>query len=84
MPNESPDGDTNDFFSESTLPRPSLLLHALLAYVLRVKYRKQITFLTTIVDSCLRVSIRAGKLVTRRTTVRAFTRMMQCVWLNLV
>ena len=41
-------------------------------------------FLTTKVDSCLRVSIWAGKLVTMRTTVRACTRMMQYVWRNLM
>ena len=40
--------------------------------------------LTTKVDSCFRVSIWAGKLVTRRIAVRACTRMMLCVWRNLM
>ena len=37
---------------------------------------------TTKVDSCLRVSIWAGKLVTRRIMLRACTRVMQYVWCN--
>ena len=56
-------------FSESTWPRPSLVLHALLTHVLRVRYRQN-NFLTTKVDSCLRVSIWSGKLGIRRFTLR--------------
>ena len=38
--------------------------------------KNNILKITTKVDSCLRVSIWAGKLVTRRITVRACTRVM--------
>ena len=40
--------------------------------------------LTTKVDSCFRVSIWVGKLVTRFIAVRACTKMMQYVWRNLM
>ena len=79
--NESPDCDTNDVFGE----------HLTTAFtdatgIIDARFASEISqknnFLTAKVDPSLRVSNWAGMLVTRRITVRASTRMMQYVWLN--
>ena len=83
VPNESPHDDTNDVFGErvtSAFTDATGIIDAHFASEISPK----ITFLATKVDSCLRVSIWARKLVTRRITVRACTRMMRYVWRNLM
>ena len=86
MPNESPHDDTNDVFGErvtSAFTGATGIIDARFASEIHIAKNN---FLTTKVDSCLRVSIWAGKLVTRRITVGACTRMMQYVglWRNLM
>ena len=79
--NESPDCDTNDVFEEhvtTVVTGATRIIDASFASVNIAKKK-----ITTKVDSCLRVSNWAGKLVTRRITVRASTRMMYYVRRNL-
>ena len=79
MPNESKYGNTNDVFGEHV---PTALNGA--TRIIDARFASEISqtnnFLTTKVDSCLRISIWAGQLVTRRVAVRACTRIMQYVW----
>ena len=75
MRNESQHGDTNDVSGErvtTAFTGATRIIDARFASEIMAKNN----FLTKKVDSCLRVSILAGKLVTRRITVRACTRMM--------
>ena len=75
-PNESPDGETNDVFGEHVTTAfigTTRIIDVRFASVISQKNNVW----TSTVDSCLRVSISAGKLVTRRITVRACTRVMQ-------
>ena len=83
VPNELPDGETNYVFREqltTAIIGSTRIIDARFAS----EISPQISFLTTKVDSCLRVSIWAGKVVTRRIAVRVCTRMMQYVWRNLM
>ena len=84
MPNESPHDDTNDVFGERVTTVFSGATRIIDARTFCELNIAKNDFLTTKVDSCLRVSIWAGKLVTRRITVRACTRMMQYVWRHLM
>ena len=82
-PNESPDGETNYVFGEhvtTAFTGATRIIDVRFAGVISQKNN----LWTSKVDSCLRVSISAGKLVTRRITVRACTRVMQYVWRNMV
>ena len=83
VPNEWPEGDTNDVFGR----------HVITAYTgatcnSDARFASEISpktnCSTTKVDSCFRIYIWAGKLVTRRVTVMARTRMKQYVWRNLM
>ena len=83
--NESPDCETNYVFREHV---NTAFTGACYTRIIDARFASEISpkknFLTTKVDSCLRVSIWAGKLVTSRITVRACTRMMQYVWRNVM
>ena len=80
VPNESPDGETNVFgeYVTTTFTGATRIIDARFASEISQKE----LFFTTKVDSCLRDSIWAGKLVTRQITIRACTRMMPYVWLK--
>ena len=83
MPNELPDGETNYVFREqltTAIIGATRIIDARFASEISPK----ISFLTTKVDSCLRVSIWAGKVVTRRIAVMVCTRTMQYIWRNLM
>ena len=79
MQNESKYGNTNDVFGEHV---PTALTGA--KRIIDARFASEISqknyFLTTKVDSCLRISNWAGQLVTWRVAVRACTRIMQHVW----
>ena len=82
MLNESPDGETNDIFGEhltTAFTGATCIIDARFASEILPKN----IFLAAKVDSCLRVSIWAGMLVTKRIAVRVSIRMMQYVWRSL-
>ena len=79
MPNELPNGETNYGFGEQVT---AAFTGA--TCIIDARFASEISPKITKVDSCFRVSIWAGKLVTRRIAVRACTRMMLYVWRNLM